>query len=194
MHRSTPSLPARWLHRAAASAALVLLPLLNSLALAQQTQVPLPPQNSSFSTNAGGLWFTAPADIVITGLRVPTDASNAPQTLEVVRFKSTPRAYPASTNSFTSLFRVVNDASSGILPVSIPVARGDTIGVLGSRGDVSSEAPNPAQSTIAGRPVRLQRLGMQLPLSGYAAQNLLTEQADGSGRVEIHYTAAKAAP
>ena len=175
MHRSTPSIPARWLHRAAASAALVLLPLLNSLALAQ-TQIPLPPQNSSFSTNARGLWFTAPADIVITGLRVPTDASNAPQTLEVVRFKSTPRAYPASTNSFTSLFRVVNDASSGILPVSIPVARGDTIGVLGSR------------------PVRLQRLGMQLPLSGYAAQNLWTEQAYGIGRVEIHYTAAKAAP
>ena len=194
MHRSTPSIPARWLHRAAASAALVLLPLLNSLALAQQTQVPLPAQSSTFSTNARGLWFTAPADIVITGLRVPTDASNAPQTLEVVRFKSTPRAYPASTNSFTSLFRVVNDASSGILPVSIPVARGDTIGVLGSRGDVSSEAPNPAQSTIAGRPVRLQRLGMQLPLSGYAAQNLWTEQAYGIGRVEIHYTAAKAAP
>ena len=194
MHRSTPSIPARWLHRAAASAALVLLPLLNSLALAQQTQMPLPPQNSTFSTNARGLWFTAPADIVITGLRVPTDASNAPQTLEVVRFKSTPRAYPASTNSFTSLFRVVNDASSGILPVSIPVARGDTIGVLGSRGDVSSEAPNPAQSTIVGRPVRLQRLGMQLPLSGYAAQDLWTEQAYGIGRVEIHYTAAKAAP
>ena len=194
MHRSTPSIPARWLHRAAASAALVLLPLLNTLALAQQTQMPLPPQNSTFSTNARGLWFTAPADIVITGLRVPTDASSAPQTLEVVRFKSTPRAYPASTNSFTSLFRVVNDASSGILPVSIPVARGDTIGVLGSRGDVSSEAPNPAQSTIAGRPVRLQRLGMQLPLSGYAAQNLWTEQAYGIGRVEIHYTAAKAAP
>ena len=191
MHRSTPSIPARWLHRAAASAALVLLP---SLALAQQTQVPLPAQNSTFSTNARGFWFTAPAAIVITGLRVPTDASSAPQTLEVVRFKSTPRAYPASTNSFTSLFRVVNDASSGILPVSIPVARGDTIGVLGSRGDVSSEAPNPAQSTIAGRPVRLQRLGMQLPLTGYAAQNLWTEQAYGIGRVEIHYTAAKAAP
>ena len=194
MHRSTPSIPARWLHRAAASAALVLLPLLNSLALAQQTQVPLPAQNSTFSTNARGLWFTAPVDIVITGLRVPTDASSAPQTLEVVRFKSTPRAYPASNNNFTSLFRVVNDASSGILPVSIPVARGDTIGVLGSRGDVSSEAPNPAQSTIAGRPVRLQRLGMQLPLSGYAAQNLWTEQAYGIGRVELHYTAAKATP
>jgi hypothetical protein len=191
MHRSTLSIPARWLHRAAASAALVLLP---SLALAQQTQVPLPAQNSTFSTNARGFWFTAPADIVITGLRVPTDASNAPQTLEVVRFKAAPRAYPASTNSFTSLFRVVNDASTGILPVSIPVARGEIIGVLGSRGDVSSEAPNPAASTMAGRPVQLKRLGMQLPLSGYAAQNLWTEQAYGIGRVEIHYQPTKAKP
>ena len=191
MHRSTPSIPARWLHRAAASAALVLLP---SLALAQQTQVPLPAQNSTFSTNARGMWFTAPAAIVITGLRVPTDASSAPQTLEVVRFNSAPRAYPASSNGFTSLFRVVNDASTGILPVSIPVARGEIIGVLGSRGDVSSEAPNPAASTMAGRPVQLKRLGMQLPLSGYAAQNLWTEQAYGIGRVEIHYQPAKAKP
>ena len=191
MHRSTPSIPARWLHRAAASAALVLLP---SLALAQQTQVPLPAQNSTFSTNARGMWFTAPAAIVITGLRVPTDASSAPQTLEVVRFNSAPRAYPASSNGFTSLFRVVNDASTGILPVSIPVARGEIIGVLGSRGDVSSEAPNPAASTIAGRPVQLKRLGMQLPLSGYAAQNLWTEQAYGVGRVEIHYTTTKTTP
>ena len=191
MHRSTLSIPARWLHRAAASAALVLLP---SLALAQQTQVPLPAQNSTFSTNARGFWFTAPAAIVITGLRVPTDASSAPQTLEVVRFNSAPRAYPASSNGFTSLFRVVNDASTGILPVSIPVARGEIIGVLGSRGDVSSEAPNPAASTIAGRPVQLKRLGMQLPLSGYAAQNLWTEQAYGVGRVEIHYTTTKTTP
>ena len=191
MHRSTLSIPARWLHRAAASAALVLLP---SLALAQQTQVPLPAQNSTFSTNARGFWFTAPADIVITGLRVPTDASSAPQTVEVVRFKSAPRAYPASSNGFTSLFRVVNDTNTGILPVSIPVARGEIIGVLGSRGDVSSEAPNPAASTMAGRPVQLKRLGMQLPLSGYAAQNLWTEQAYGIGRVEIHYQPAKAKP
>ena len=191
MHRSTPSIPARWLHRAAASAALVLLP---SLALAQQTQVPLPAQNSTFSTNARGFWFTAPAAIVITGLRVPTDASSAPQTVEVVRFKSAPRAYPASSNGFTSLFRVVNDTNTGILPVSIPVARGEIIGVLGSRGNVSSEAPNPAASTMAGRPVQLKRLGMQLPLSGYAAQNLWTEQAYGIGRVEIHYQPAKAKP
>ena len=191
MHCTTTPIPARWLHRTAASAALALLPL---LALAQ-TQVPLPPQNSTFSTNARGFWFTAPAAIVITGLRVPTDASGAPQTVEVVRFKSAPRAYPASSNGFTSLLRVENDASTGILPVSIPVARGDIIGVLGSRGDVSSEGPpKPATSTMAGRPVRLQRLGMQLPLSTYAARDLWTEQAYGIGRVEIHYQPAKAAP
>ena len=190
MHRYTLSAPARWLQRAATSAALAWLPV---LALAQ-TQVPLPAQNSTFSTNARGFWFTAPAAIVITGLRVPTDASGAPQTVEVVRFKSAPRAYPASSNGFTSLLRVENDASSGILPVSIPVAQGDIIGVLGSRGDVSSEAPNPAASTMAGRPVRLHRLGMQLPLSTYAARDLWTEQAYGIGRVEIHYQPAKATP
>lgn len=190
MRPSTHFTPTRWLRCLAASAALVLAPV---LALAEG-HVPLPAQNSTYSPNARGLWFVAPQAIVITGLRVPTDASSAPQTLEVVRFKSEPAAYPASTNKFTSLFRSVNDAGTGFTPVSISVAQGDIIGVLGSRGEVSSEAPNPAHSTIAGSPVRLHRLGMQLPLENHEAQNLWTERAYGIGRVEIHYQVFKAVP
>lgn len=169
---------------------LVLLPAV----AAAQTVIPLPPQSTTFSTNARGFWFTAPAPFVITGLRVPTDASSGSQTIEVVKFQATPPAYTGSTNTFTSVFRVVSDTSSGVLPVSIPIAQGDIVGVLGVRDDVSSEAPAPAAITVAGSPVRLMRLGMQHPLSTTAARDLWTEAVYGIGRVEVHYQAAKALP
>lgn len=185
MHRSTPSISARWLHRAAASAALVLLPLLNSLALAQ-TQIPLPPQEQQH--RRPGLWFTAPAGIVIYRPAGAHGCLHRAFGASRTGAFPEPRAYPASTNSFTSLFRVVNDASSGILPVSIPVARGDTIGVLGSRGDVgSSPQPGPVHHrrapATAGylcRATRRRTCGPNRPTA--------------SGRVESTCTAAKAAP
>lgn len=168
--------------------------LLWPVVAAAQTVIPLPPHSTSFSTNARGFWFTAPAPFVITGLQVPTDASSGPQTIEVVRFHAAPPAYTGSTNGFTSLYRVVSDTRSGVLPVSIPVAQGDIVGVLGVRDDVSSEAPAPAAITVAGSPVRLMRLGMQHPLSTTAARNLWTEAVYGIGRVEVHYQAAKTVP
>lgn len=161
---------------------------------AAQTVIPLPPQSTTFSTHARGFWFTAPAPLVITGLRVPTEASSGPQTIEVVKFQAAPPAYTGSTNGFTSLFRVVNDASSGVLPVSIPIALGDIVGVLGGRDDVSSEAPAPTPITVAGSPVRLMRLGMQQPLSTTAARDLWTEPVYGIGRVEVHYQVLPATP
>lgn len=171
-------------------AALLLWPVV----AAAQTVIPLPPHSTSFSTNARGFWFTAPAPFVITGLRVPTDASTGPQTIEVVKFQAAPPTYSGSTNGFTSLFRVVSDTRSGVLPVSIPIAQGDIVGVLGGRNDVSSEAPAPTAINVAGSPVRLMRLGMQQPLSTTTARDLWTESAYGIGRVEVHYEATKAAP
>lgn len=165
-------------------AALVLAPAL----AAAQTQIPLPGQTGTFSTNARGFWFTSPSNIVITGLRVPTDADSGPQSIELVRFNSgPPPIFSTTTNDFTSLFRVVNDATTNILPVSIPVATGDVIGVLGVRSNVNSYAPSPAASTIDGNAVTLTRLGMQFPLSTNTARELWTETGGSISRAEIYY-------
>ena len=154
-----------------------------------QTQIPIPAQSSTFSTNSRGFWFTSPSNIVITGVRVPTDASSGPQSAEIVRFNTAaPPIYSATTNDFTSLLRVVDDATTNILPTSIPVATGDIIGVLGSRSNVNSYASGaPLASTIDGLPVNLSRLGMQFPLSSTAAQQLWTETGGSISRVELYY-------
>lgn len=55
-------------------------------------------------SNTKGYWFTAPTGFVIDGIRVPTDASTANQSVEIVRFTSPPPNYNSTTNAFTSLF------------------------------------------------------------------------------------------
>ena len=154
-----------------------------------QTQIPLPAATGTFSGNSRGFWFTSPSNIVITGVRVPTDASASSQSVEIMRFNTAaPPLFSATTNDFTSLLRVVNDATTNILPASIPVATGDIIGVLGSRGDVNSYATGaPHASTIDGLPVSLARLGLQFALSTTAAQQLWTEASGSISRVELYY-------
>src|SRR5688572_27702732 len=75
-----------------------------------QTQVPLGPQTSTFTSMVRGYYFTAPTTFSIVGLYVPTDATTSgPQCVEVVKFTAgPPPAFPGVTNSFVSLFYQTN--------------------------------------------------------------------------------------
>lgn len=155
-----------------------------------QTLMPLPAHTGNFSGNVRGYWFTAPVDFTIVGLRVPTDASTAGQTIEVVRFdnQQDPPLWSTTTNAFTSLFRVVDDQTTNILTVNIPVSVGDKIGILGWRGTTNSYASGaPHASTIAGQAVTLTRLGMQFNLNTTPAQDLFQESGGSISRVEMYY-------
>ena len=52
----------------------------------QDSIAPLPPHGSNFSGNVRGYYFTAPIDMVITGLWVPTNANSGTQNVEVLLF------------------------------------------------------------------------------------------------------------
>lgn len=157
--------------------------------LQAQTLMPLPPQSSTFSGNVRGYWFTAPTCFTITGVEVPTDASSGAQNIAVVRLNNPPPTYATTTNDFTLLFLTQNDPATGVIPVNIPVAPGDIIGVLGNRADNNSYASSPASSTIDGLPVIITRLGMQFTLSNTAPQDLWTEASGSISRVNLYYDA-----
>lgn len=167
---------------------------------------------STFSdaTRTRGYWFTAPADFLIVGLRVPDEAGAGVQNVEVVRFDgSVPppswldrpgeastdfvrqAATDAVTNAFVSLFRRVGAAGSSIISTSIPVRAGDTIGILGAAGTTimnnSYAVSNTYQTEILGKPVTLKRLGMQYNLNTTQARDLWTEDVNPFSRVEMYY-------
>ncbi|HAK59391.1 MAG TPA: hypothetical protein DCO77_03270 [Nitrospiraceae bacterium] len=164
-------------------------------------QAPLPAFSSTFSnaTRTRGYWFTAPTDFVITGLQVPDEAGHGLQNVEVVRFDPgvSPPAYSATTNAFTSLWRGVGAPSGQVIQVSIPVAAGDVIGILGAAGDATmmhnSYGTGPYTSEIFGHQVTLARMGMQYNLASASARDLWTENSS-IGRVKMFYGPANEAP
>lgn len=76
-------------------------------------QMPLPGQTNTFPGNARGYWFTAPTDMTIVGVRVPTTASTGAQSIAVMRFNAVPPVFSASTNAFTTLYLTQNNPDSG---------------------------------------------------------------------------------
>ena len=151
------------------------------------TIMPLPGQTSTFTGNVRGYYFTAPVSFQIVGLMIPTDASTAAQSIEVIRLNSLPPLYSTVSNDFTSLFRTVSSLDDDWIPVSIPVQAGDIIGILGQRGTVNSYGPAGFVSSIFGNPVTLSRLGMQFPLTTNLAHDVWTENGGNISRVFMEY-------
>lgn len=153
-------------------------------------------QTDSFDGLTRGYWFTAPTGFVIDGIRVPTDASTANQSVEIVRFTSTPPEFPSTTNAFTSLFSAKDVAGTNFIATGdIFVSSGDIIGVLGSRGDGvnSYQSGNYISSGFFGNGVTLTRLLMQANLGTNTAADLASESLGSIGRVELSYKSSASA-
>ena len=146
----------------------------------------MPAQVTTNTGNTRGYYFTALNAFTITGLRVPTDASMANSNIAVLNLTGgAPPAFPATTNSFTTLYLGQNIAGTAIVPVNIPIPAGTTVGILGDRGGVCSYATGSYSTTFLGMNIVLERLGMQFPLSSNLPQSLWTENSYIS-RVEIY--------
>lgn len=150
---------------------------------------PLPPQVTTFASNARGYWFASPLNFTITGLRVPDAIST--QNIAVVRFNvpAPPPVYATTTNDFTVLYLTQGNTNTGVIPVNIQITAGDYIGILGTRGasDENSYAAGLFVTTIDGQPITLERMGMQFPLATTAPQDLWQEPGGNISRVEITY-------
>ena len=154
-----------------------------------QKQIDLPEQTSPFEgPMVRGYWFTAPKDFAITGVEVPTDASEGNQSIAVVRFTAEPPIFDATTDDFEVLFLTQDDSATGMIPTYLEIASGDVIGVLGARDGVGSYGSgSPFASSIDGLPISLRRLGMQSPLASIAPRQLWAEESGSIGRIRLFY-------
>lgn len=161
---------------------------LASYAPATEAGIPLPAQSSTFSGSVRGYWFQAPSNFMITGLKVPTDASSGLSNIAVVRFNAgAPPTYSTVTNDFVLLGYWPQSALDTI-HVCIPVQSGEYIGILGNRASINSYASGPYTSDIAGTPVTITRLGMQFDLATTSPMDLWQEPTGSISRVEMIYS------
>lgn len=160
------------------------------LAPTTPASITLPAHGTSYTGMVRGYWFTAPSDFVITGVRVPTDASAGNSNVAILRLDTIAPLYPVLTNSFSVLYLTQSNTSgTGILPVNIPVYSGQSIMVLGNRADINSySSSGTITATFGAYTLNLLRSGMQFNLSSTAPMSVWS-QANGSiSRVELYTT------
>lgn len=133
-----------------------------------------------------GYFFTAPVDMVITGIRVPEDASTAAQTMQLIRFNS--GAPTGQTSDYVTEAYVNGLAGNVWYPVYVTVSAGEAIGLLGTRGGISSYGATDYVSSIGGTPVTLYRMyynGANFETTG--AENITASVGFSIARTEMEF-------
>ena len=159
-------------------------------------QMPLPTFGSTFTAGlTRGFWFQAPVSFVITGLRVPNEAGQSHQVVEVIDLLgAAPPAYPGTVTGNT-LFYDNSSTSGTIIPVAIPVAAGDFIGILGActAGTGGTTSYNSYGtpigsylSDIVGVPTTITRFGTQFGIGGSSGNPCWQEAGGAISRVEVY--------
>jgi hypothetical protein len=159
------------------------------LAATATASLSMPAQTSIFNGSSRGYYFTAPTSFVITGVRVPTDASSGNSNIAIIKFigNVAPPLFPTLTNSLNILYLTQNNTSgTGTIAVNIPVYAGEVIGVLGDRAGANSYASAPSTQSLGSSTVTLTRMGMQFPLATTSPTDIFSEAAGSLSRVELY--------
>jgi hypothetical protein len=148
----------------------------------------MPSYASTYPGYTRGYWFQAPVAFTINGVWVPTDVGTGNASAAIVKLPTQPPAYSTTTNSFQVLFLAQNQPGTAVMSVTIPIAAGDYIGVLGNRGSNTSYGTSPFQSTLGSNTITITRFGMQYDLTTNIPQDVWTESGGSVGRVFLYST------
>lgn len=161
-----------------------------------QTQIPIPAFQRTFSvtTATRGLYFQAPIDFKIVGLRVPDETGAGVQNCEVFLMQNAPPAFSASATG-GQVFYSVGQPSSQIIPCNISVTSGEYVGVLGACGSSTMHSSygtaDPFPSDVLGAPTALYRFLTQTNLVTSGGNQPYSAEPGGPvGRVEIYVAPA----
>jgi hypothetical protein len=157
--------------------------------------MPLPTFGSTFTaTLTRGFWFQAPVGFTIVGLRVPNEAGQAFQVVEVIDLGGAPPpAYPGTVTG-TQLFYDNATPAGTTINTAITIAPNAYIGILGactstvgSNNSYNSYASSAGAFTsdINGTPVTLTRFGTQFGIGAGGNQPCWQEAAGQLSRVEV---------
>lgn len=137
-----------------------------------------------------GYYFQAPTAINISEIWVPTDASDAEQSLMVVSFRN---KAPGNFNTPSTGFEILalhKNSKEASIPLNLTIAQGTYIGILGSRGDQASNSYAAVAPVVnfAGHAIPLQRLSMDEKLNEQSPHALYAEKGQSIGRIQFAYS------
>ncbi|MEQ9168629.1 MAG: hypothetical protein RLO12_20390, partial [Fulvivirga sp.] len=167
----------------------------DNVIFAQATQIPLPGQITTYNGNVRGFWFTAPIDMKITGLRIPSGAGAGSQNIEFFIFPTPPPPFPGTITNYTSAIYIQGAPNGVIQNVDIDVSAGEHVGVLGQAGTLTSYGPTGQYTTtIDGNAVTLTRLLYQGSISTGPAGAISEELGGNLGLIEVYWEFPITAP
>ncbi|MEQ8360470.1 MAG: T9SS type A sorting domain-containing protein [Cytophagales bacterium] len=167
----------------------------DNVIFAQATQIPLPGQITTYNGNVRGFWFTAPIDLKITGLRIPSGAGAGSQNIEFFIFPTPPPPFPGTITNYTSAIYIQGAPNGVIQNVDIDVSAGEHVGVLGQAGTLTSYGPTGQYTTtIDGNAVTLTRLLYQGSISTGPAGAISEELGGNLGLIEVYWEFPITAP
>jgi hypothetical protein len=162
--------------------------------LTAQTMIPMPTHGSVYTGSIRGYWFTAPVNMTIVGMRVPSDLGTGLQYIHLFRINDNPPVtYSVNSSNFTTLSYVQGATGGVIQNVNIDVVAGQRIGVLGGSTSSSNNTTSyasvsgPQTVTIGGQSATLTRLLYQGTIIGGPAPNYSQEPGGQIGRIELYY-------
>jgi len=144
------------------------------------------------SAHTRGFYFTSPVNFTITGVRVPTVLGTGVQNVQILKLPSKPPAYSSSTTTHTTLLYSKGVSGTKYISCTIPIKKGDIIGILGGRGTSTlknSYGTGGYSSKILGKAVTLTRFIAQYSINTKKA-GAVSGGASGTGsigRVEVRY-------
>jgi hypothetical protein len=148
--------------------------------------IPLPKEDTFSTQGTRGFWFVAPTDMVLNGLRVPLSDSVAAdtQSISLIRISGALSAMPSSRIEVLAHYSKVS--STGLITDSLPIQAGDTIGILGIRGNKNSISTMTRFDTLMGvYPVELFSLVSPTSIHGGPPDVVSYDRNSGLGRVEF---------
>jgi len=147
--------------------------------------------NRTYTGFSRGYYFTAPIDMIITKIDIPTNSSTTgQQTAEILKFTSTP-----PTSGATQLGYWTGVGATATITTNIVIKKGEIIGVIGHRytSTARTSAINSygrvGTASIDGNSVTLYRFGYQGNIAGGASNgaNLISATTGDIGRVNIYW-------
>jgi hypothetical protein len=163
--------------------------------LADACSPEIPPHSQTVGFGSRGLWFEAPSDLHIVGVRAPSELVAGDQAIEILQIHAEPSSfqYPLSSTDFTSLARFDAVPGSGVIPLALDVTAGTRIGLLGGRtpdgtstqASYSAALPGPFASSIGPFDVNLYRLGSDESVANQPVQSIFYSPSSELGRIEL---------